>query len=46
MGDTGWVSGSSFTAYGETNLLQTGIRGRTLLQNNPSEYLCMAEWAS
>ena len=44
FGDSGWINGSSFVAYGETNLLATGIRGRSLMQNNASEYLCMAEW--
>lgn len=43
-GDSGWIKGSSFVAYGETNLLATGIRGRSLMQNNASEYLCMSEW--
>ncbi|CRY75393.1 shufflon system plasmid conjugative transfer pilus tip adhesin PilV [Yersinia intermedia] len=43
-GDTGWVKGSSFVSYGETNVLLSGIRGRSLLKDNPGEYLCMSQW--
>lgn len=44
-GDSGWKEGSSSVKYGITNIINTGISGRTLTyRSEQGEYICMANW--
>lgn len=44
-GDSGWKNGSSSVSYGITNVVMTGISGRTLTyRGEQGEYVCMQSW--
>lgn len=44
-GDTGWKNGSSSVSYGITNVISTGISGRTLTYRaEQGEYVCLKSW--